>query len=352
MDQAASQAMGAGFWVSSMRKAFQYLKEHSDGFSNALVLTVLLAVFLPASGQVYGVFKAASGLVVALLFFMHGLKLSPANLWAGLTSWRLHLVITLATFAMFPALGLALRPIVAFLADGQMYLGLLFVCVLPSTVQSSIAFTSIAGGNVAAAVCSASFSSLLGVFVTPVLVSLVLNASVDSSLAQAVADLCLQLVLPFAAGQAMRPWLAAWMGRRRKLLGLTDRLSVLFIVYVSFSHGTTTGIWRTLSVPIFLALVACCGLLLGLALAGTAAAGKLLRFPRADRIVVLFCGSKKSLIAGVPMANIIFSPELASVIILPLMVFHQMQLLACSYISRRLARAPGEPGPGREGASG
>jgi sodium/bile acid cotransporter 7 len=314
-----------------------------------LVLTVILAVLLPARGQIYDVFKSISSLVVALLFFMHGLKLSPSNLWAGLTNWRLHLAITLATFALFPALGLAIKPIVVFMADENLYMGLLFVCALPSTVQSSIAFTSIAGGNVAAAVCAASFSSLLGVFVTPVLVSLLLQASVDSSLAQSVGDLCLQLVIPFASGQAARPWLAGWMGRRKKLLGLTDRLSVLFIVYVSFSHGTTAGIWRTLSVSLFLALTVCCALLLCLALAGTATAGKILGFVKADRIVVLFCGSKKSLVAGVPMANIIFSPELASVIVLPLMIFHQMQLLACSYISRRLARAPGDPGPGKEG---
>jgi sodium/bile acid cotransporter 7 len=322
-----------------IRGAFSFLKEHSDGFTNALILTVILAVVLPADGRVYVVFKGATTLVVAMLFFMHGLKLTPANLWAGLTSWRLHLVITLATFAMFPILGYLLKPLALFLADERLYMGLLFICVLPSTVQSSIAFTSIAGGNVAAAVCAASFSSLLGVFVTPVLVNLLLQANLDSSLSQAVRDLFLQLVLPFAVGQALRPWLAGWINRRKTLLGYTDRASVLFIVYVSFSHGTTTGLWQTLSVPLFAALVVLCVILLGLALLGTRAAGSLLKFTREDRIVILFCGSKKSLVAGVPMANIIFSPELASVIILPLMVFHQTQLLACSYISRKLADA-------------
>ncbi|MDR2368191.1 MAG: bile acid:sodium symporter [Deltaproteobacteria bacterium] len=327
-----------------IKRAFSYLSKHSDGFTNALILTVILAVFLPAKGQVYSIFKGASTLVVALLFFMHGLKLTPANLWAGLTSWRLHLVIALATFAMFPALGLLIKPLALFLTDGRLYMGLLFVCVLPSTVQSSIAFTSIAGGNVAAAVCAASFSSLLGVFVTPLLVNLALQANLDSSLPQAIRDLCLQLVLPFAAGQAARPWLAGWINRRKAALGYVDRLSVLFIVYVSFSHGTTSGLWGTLSVPMFLALILVCLILLALALLGTFAAGSLLGFPREDRITILFCGSKKSLVAGVPMANIIFPPALASVIILPLMVFHQAQLLACSYISRKLADRA-KPGP-------
>ncbi|MDR2386618.1 MAG: bile acid:sodium symporter [Deltaproteobacteria bacterium] len=320
-----------------IKRAFLFLKNHSDGFTNALILTVILAVFLPASGQVYDIFKGATTLVVAFLFFMHGLKLTPANLWAGLTSWRLHLVISLATFIMFPILGFLIKPLALWLTDERLYLGLLFVCVLPSTVQSSIAFTSMAGGNVAAAVCAASFSSLLGVFLTPVLVNLCLQASLETSLAQAVWNLFLQLVLPFALGQALRPWLAGWINRRKTLLGYTDRLSVLFIVYVSFSHGTTSGLWGTLSIAMFMALILLCAFLLSLALLGTFTAGKLLKFPRADQIVILFCGSKKSLVAGVPMANIIFTPALASVIILPLMIFHQIQLLACSYIARKLA---------------
>jgi sodium/bile acid cotransporter 7 len=328
-----------------IKSAFLYLKEHSDGFTNALFLTVILAVLLPAKGQVYVIFKASSSLVVALLFFMHGLKLTPANLWAGLTSWRLHLVITMATFIMFPFLGLVLKPLAIWLTNDQLYMGLLFICVLPSTVQSSIAFTSIAGGNVAAAVCAASFSSLLGVFVTPVLVNLFLQASLDSSLSRAIWDLFTQLVLPFGIGQALRPWLAGWLTRRKTLLGYTDRLSVLFIVYVSFSHGTTSGLWGTLSVPLFVTLIIMCVILLALAFLGTYTAGNILKFPREDRVVILFCGSKKSLIAGVPMANIIFSPELASVIILPLMIFHQTQLVACSYISRKWSQSTkaGEP---------
>ncbi|MDR3135376.1 MAG: bile acid:sodium symporter [Deltaproteobacteria bacterium] len=323
-----------------LKKVLWFIKRNVDPFTISLFIAVLLAVILPAKGQAYDIFKGATSLVVAFLFFMHGLKLTPSNLWAGLTSWRLHLVIGLATFVMFPFLGLLIKPLALWLTDERLYMGLLFVCVLPSTVQSSIAFTSIAGGNVAAAVCAASLSSVLGVFVTPVLVNIVLQANLESSLSQAVMDLVIQLVLPFAAGQAMRPWLAGWVNRRKSLLGYTDRLSILFIVYVSFSHGTTTGLWQTLSAPFFVALVFLCCVLLALALLGTAAAGKFLKFLRADRITILFCGSKKSLVAGVPIANIVFSPQLASVIILPLMIFHQTQLLACSYISRKLALAP------------
>jgi sodium/bile acid cotransporter 7 len=322
------------FFIS---KIYDFYNKRLDGFTLALILAVGLAVFLPATGKGYLVFSALSNLVVASLFFMHGLKLSPGNLWAGLTNWRLHLVIVSATFILFPLLGLGLKPLLIWLSSPELYLGLLFLCLLPSTVQSSIAFTSIANGNVAAAVCAASASSLLGVFITPIWVWLTLGESSGGSFGKAIIDLCLQLVLPFAVGQLARLKLAAMAERRRGVIGATDRLSVLFIVYVSFSHGTSTGLFKTLSWPIFFSLVLACAIILALALFLTQRAGQWLGFPLADRITILFCGSKKSLIAGVPMANIIFAPAMASAIILPLMIFHQLQLLTCAYLARKIA---------------
>ena len=321
-----------------MMKLWSRLKNNLDGYTAALLGTVLLATVLPVQGRGYEAASLVSKLVVALLFFLHGVKLSPQNLWAGLTHWRLHLVITSATFIMFPLLGLILKLPLTHLVGDNLYLGIMFICVLPSTVQSSIAFTSMAGGNVAAAVCAASASSLLGVAVTPLLAGLLLGTASGGFSSQAVIDLCWQLLFPFVLGQALRFKLISPLNRHRSLVGYVDRLSVLFIVYVSFSHGTTSGLWSTLSWPLFLALVLACGLLLALALFLSARAGRLFGFDRADRIVVLFCGSKKSLVTGVPMANIIFPVDLASTIILPLMVFHQMQLMACAWIARRLAR--------------
>ncbi len=322
---------------NAMRAIIQLVKR-LDRFTLALLGTVALAAILPVHGRGYTLASAASGAVVGLLFFLHGVKLSPRNLWAGLTHWRLHLVILGATFLMFPLLGLALRPLLGPLTGEALYAGMLFICVLPSTVQSSIAFTSMAGGNVAAAICAASASSLLGVLITPLLVGLILTPVSGGLNSQAVFDLCRQLILPFLLGQILRFKLAAWIERHRFLVGYVDRLSVLFIVYVSFSHGTTIGLWRTLSPGLFLALTLACGVLLATALFLTSRAGRLLGFDRADRIAILFCGSKKSLVAGVPMANIIFPASVASTIILPLMVFHQMQLMACAWIARRLAR--------------
>lgn len=308
-----------------------------DKFTLSLVCVVSLAVIIPVYGHGYEVANSASKAVVALLFFLHGVKLSPQSLWSGLTHWRLHLLILFCTFALFPLLGLILSPALRPLVDEKLYLGILFLCTLPSTVQSSIAFTSIAGGNVAAAICAASISSILGVLITPVLTSLLLGAASGGFSVQAIIDLCQQLVAPFLLGQILRPWLWPRLEPHKSVIGKVDRLSVLFIVYVSFSHGTTSGLWQTLSPSLFLALIAACAILLSLALFSTSQLALRLGFNRPDRTTILFCGSKKSLVTGVPMANVIFPPALAATIILPLMVFHQMQLMACAFIAKKLA---------------
>lgn len=329
-----------------MSRLSHFFRHHIDHFTVALFGAVLLATWLPVYGVGYAVASTASKMAVALLFFLHGVKLSPQSLWAGLTHWRLHLVILGCTFVMFPLLGLVFRPLLTPLTGPGLYLGILFICVLPSTVQSSIAFTSIAGGNVAAAICAASASSILGVAVTPLLVGLVLGEASGGFSGQAVIDLGLQLVLPFALGQIARPRLAGWVGGHKSLVGFVDRTSVIFIVYVSFSHGTASGLWSTLNPSLFLTLCLACAVLLAASLMLTHRLGLALGFNQADRITILFCGSKKSLVTGVPMANVIFPAALASTIILPLMVFHQMQLIACAWIARRLARKDG-PQAGR-----
>lgn len=314
-----------------------FFKNNLDKYTLALIGTVALATVCPVYGWGYDLTQALSKIVVGLLFFLHGAKLSRQSLWAGLSHWRLHLLIIGTTFLAFPILGLALKPFLEPLLNEALFAGLLFICVLPSTVQSSIAFTSIAGGNVAAAICAASFSSLLGIVLSPLLVGLIMGAGYGGISTEAVRDLCFQLLLPFSLGQLLRSRLVGFLDAHKALIGYVDRLSILFIVYVSFSHGTNSGLWHSLNLGLFLKLCLACGILLGLALFLTSLAGRIFGFNRADRTAILFCGSKKSLVAGVPMANVIFPAGLASTIILPLMVFHQMQLMACAWIARRLA---------------
>lgn len=316
-----------------MKKIINAIKANVDSFILTLIGVVLLATFLPAHGVGYDIASAASKMVVALMFFLHGVKITPQNLLAGLTNWRLQLAILVSTFAVFPVLGFLFKPAFTALVNDNMYQGLLFVCVLPSTVQSAITFTSIARGNVAAAICAASASSILGVVVTPVLVAAILGEASGGFSIQAVIDLFWQLILPFAVGQLVRPRLTAFMGRHKSIIGFVDRASVLFIVYVSFSRGATSGLWNDVSALAFFKLILACGILLALALAVTGMMGRRLGFDRGDRIALLFCGSKKSLMAGVPMANIIFPAAIASHIILPLMLFHQIQLMVCAQIA-------------------
>jgi solute carrier family 10 (sodium/bile acid cotransporter), member 7 len=307
-----------------------------DEFTIAMLATVALAFLLPCHGTGAGLFEALTGVAIALLFFLQGARLSRAAVLSGALHWRLHLVVFAATFVLFPIVGLALRPLSGTLLTPPLYLGLLFLCTLPSTVQASVAFTSIAGGNVAAALCSASASSILGMLLTPLLASLALKTSGGFSLS-ALRSIGLEMLLPFIAGHLLQPWIGRWVRERRKVLGGVDRGSVLLVVYTVFSGATLSGIWHQLAFRPLLALFAVASALLALMLAITALAARGLGFSRQDEIAIMFCGSKKSLVAGIPMANVLFAGQALGLIILPLMVFHQIQLMACAALARHYA---------------
>jgi sodium/bile acid cotransporter 7 len=309
-----------------------------DNFTLCLVSTVILASLLPVHGQVAVGFNWVTNIAVGLLFFLHGAKLSREAIVAGATHWRLHLVVLLSTFALFPLLGLALKPILSPLVTPSLYAGVLFLCTLPSTVQSSIAFTSIGKGNVPAAVCSASASSLLGIFVTPALVSVIVTnqaASGGASPWHTVGNIVLQLLVPFIAGQLLRPLIGKWIERNRGVLKFVDQGSILLVVYGAFSEAVNEGLWHTIPLSALGGLVVVSGVLLALALVVTIFASKRLGFNRADQITIIFCGSKKSLAAGVPMAKVIFASHAIGAVVLPLMLFHQIQLMVCAALAQR-----------------
>ncbi|HZR35384.1 MAG TPA: bile acid:sodium symporter family protein [Nevskia sp.] len=311
-----------------------------DNFTLALVATVTAATLLPARGGFAELFERATVFAIALLFFLHGAKLSREAIIAGASHWRLHLTVFAATFGLFPLLGLALRPLLAPLVTPELYLGVLYVCALPATVQSAIAFTSIARGNVPAAICSASASSILGIFLTPLLVGVLLGARSSAGggdTLHAVWKIVEQLLLPFVAGQVARQWIGGWVDRNKGLLKFVDQGSILLVVYVAFSAAVLQGLWHQVP-PLSLAgTLAVNAVLLALALLATRTAARLEGFDRADEITTVFCGSKKSLASGVPMANVLFAGHSVGVILLPLMLFHQMQLMVCAVLARRYA---------------
>lgn len=323
-----------------------------DNYTLALLGCVLLASLLPCRGNVASAFGWVTTLAIALLFFMHGAKLSRQAVFEGLGHWRLHLMVFGCTFVLFPLLALGLKPVLLPLLGYPLYQGMLFLCVLPSTVQSSIAFVALARGNIGAAVCSAAGSSLLGIFITPLLVALLmgprLGASssgaglLGSSTLDAVRDIVLQLLLPFIAGQLARRWIGDWVARNRGWLGYLDQSSILLVVYTAFSSAVVGGVWQRLPLISLAALLVVCLLLLAIALGITALLGWRLGFSVPDRITILFCGSKKSLATGVPMAQVLFPPASIGLMILPIMLFHQIQLMVCAVIAQRLARRPGQ----------
>ena len=310
-----------------------------DTFLLAMAATVALAALLPARGAAADLVSIAAKAVIALLFWLYGARLSPQQAWQGVKRWQLHLLVLATTFVVFPVLGLAARGLVPWLLNLDLYNGLLFLCLVPSTVQSSIAFTSIARGNVSAALVSASLSNIVGVVLTPLLVVLLMNTRGGARMdATAMRDIVLQLLLPFVLGQLLRPWIAGWIARHSVLTKVVDRGSILLVVYTAFSMGVVERIWRSVD-PWQLVAVAAVdtALLLGV-LMFTRLIGNLAGLDRGDGIVLLFCGSKKSLASGLPMALVFFPAATVGVIMLPLMIFHQIQLMVCSVIASRMSR--------------
>ncbi|HEX7758024.1 MAG TPA: bile acid:sodium symporter family protein [Caulobacteraceae bacterium] len=313
-----------------------------DTYVLLIVGMVILASVLPVSGQAAKGFDLLTKVVIALLFFLHGARLSREAVVAGLVNWRLHLVVLGATFALFPVLGLALQQLPTTIMPTTLAAGVLFLCCLPSTVQSSIAFTAVARGDVAAAVCAASASNLFGIFITPVLAGFLLQAHGAGFSLPAVEAVVVQLLIPFLAGQLMRPVIGETLKRHGKMTTYVDRGSILFVVYGAFSEAVTHGIWRQVSALQIVILALVCMLLLAAVLAITAFGARVAGFSKPEEITIVFCGSKKSLASGVPMAGILFPPATVGLIVLPLMLFHQIQLMACAVIAQRYAARPAD----------
>ena len=312
-----------------------------DRFSLLLLLMIALAVIAPISGQAATQFSSITNLAIAILFLLHGAKLSPQAVWQGIRHWKLHLLVLGITFVLFPLFGLALRPMFEPLLGQQLYYGVLFLCVLPSTVQSSIAFTSLARGNVAAAVCSASFSNVLGMLLTPILVALLIlgqqQHQFDAS--YAIAQIAFMLLLPFVLGQLLRPWLYPQIHRHPKIVKVFDQGSILLVVYGAFSASVVAGLWQQLSMQTLGILLVLCLLLLFLVMMAAWHLPKRLGFNRADQITIFFCGSKKTLASGIPMAQILFLGQPLGLLVLPIMLFHQLQLMLCAVLAAKWSQS-------------
>lgn len=309
-----------------------------DPFVLMLLATIALASLLPAQGSAVPIVSGISNAAIFLLFFFHGLRLSGDAVIAGVRHWRLQIAILGFGFGVIPLAGLALSLLFPHLLPPALWIGVLFLCALPSTVQSAISSSSMAGGNVAASVIAAAMSNVAGVVLTPLIVAALVSATGMAIGLGAVIKIATLLLLPFILGQIARRWLADWAQRRKLWIGRMDRLTIILTVYVTFSAAVIDGLWHRLQIGEFMMLSLIVTALLGFAFAATWQLGRALGLSRADRITLLYSGSHKTLATGAPMARILFPGGQAGLIIIPLMLYHQLQLIISAWLATRLHR--------------
>ncbi|MCG2799190.1 MAG: bile acid:sodium symporter [Cellulomonas sp.] len=307
-----------------------------DPLTIAILTVLVLGLLVPVRGAGASVVGTASTAAIVLLFFLYGVRTSRAELSSAVRGWRLQSAILVSTFVAFPLIGL-LASQAPFLSP-DLRTGVLYLSLLPSTVQSSIVFTSIARGDVAGAITGATASNLLGIVLTPLLVAGLLGRSGGGLGADAVVGTLTQLLGPFVLGQLVQRRFGPWVRAHVSLTRVTDRATIVLVVYSSVSEATVSGAWSHLTVGALAGLLAVCALVLAAMLAFTWRGGALLGLDRGGRIALLMCGSKKSLATGLPMAAVLFTPAMAASVALPVIVFHQLQLAVCAMLARRLGQ--------------
>ncbi|MDR2620709.1 MAG: bile acid:sodium symporter [Propionibacteriaceae bacterium] len=313
-------------------------KLRPDTFLMLVMATGVLATLFPVTGVGVSIISWTQKVAVAVLFFLYGVRIDRESAIAGLKHWRLHILILGFTYLVFPLVSLGMVVFKGHI-DPDLYRGLLWVAIVPGTVQSAINFTAIAKGNVAGAVVSSSISNLLGVFFTPLLAMALMSTTGLHISATSIIDIAAQVLAPFILGQLLRPWCADFVIRHKKLKYF-DQLTICLMVYIAFSAGVREGIWTRTSVPAVLLLVGICiALLSGMYALTWFVSGKL-GFNRPDQIAIQFCGTKKSLTTGVPMASVLFPAASVGFIVLPLMIYHQLQITASSILASRYAAKP------------
>ena len=299
-----------------------------------ILSALLLGLLLPARGTAADVLDVLRTAAIVLLFFLYGARMSTEEIRAGLRNWRLQGSMLAATYVAFPVLGLLVQLLPDTLVAPEVKTGLLYLSLLPSTVQASIVFTSVARGNVAGAITGATLSNLVGIVLTPLLVGLLLarTGGVGNP-----AGILLQLLLPFVVGRLLHRRIGPWVRAHARLTRVADRGSIVLIAYASVSVATVSGAWAHVTWVAVVVLVLVCAVMLASMLVLTWTGGGRLGLDRGDRIALLMCGSKKSLATGLPMAAVLFSPTLAASVALPVIVFHQLQLATCAVLARRLS---------------
>jgi len=317
-------------------------KLKKEWFLVGMVAAIILAVLTPSIGRSGGVFhlELFTGLGVALVFFLHGLGLSPKAIKAGISNWRLHIYIQLATFLFYPLIWVILGD--AFLAymPPALAFGFCYLLVLPSTISSSVAMTSVGKGNVPAAIFNASLSSILGIFITPLFIQLFMGfEGAELDLMASVISIAKLLLLPMIVGQLARPYLLTFAEKHKSVVNKVDKYVILLIVYNAFSDSVSNGIWGEFSFSLLALSFVLCVLILLMMVHGIQWGARRSGFALPEEVTAVFCGTKKTLAAGIPMAKVIFvgDPRLG-MLLLPIMLYHPIQLFYCAMLANRYVK--------------
>ena len=318
----------------------------SNGFLLGLVGAVVLAFLFPAPGARGGFLQPdlVNNGGIALILFLQGLSLALEKVKSGAGNWRLHALIQAYTFVIFPLLGLGLNAALLAgwpAAPASVLQGFLFLCVLPSTISTSVVLTAVAGGNTAGALFNAALSNILGVVATPVLVQLLMQRTGQAGpIGPLLLKITLLTLVPFAAGMLLRPRLAAWVDARKKWVARISNGVILFIVYAAFCDSVQERIWVTHGVALTAQVLAVVLMLFGVVSGLVALSCRLVGLNREDGIAAYFCSVKKTLAMGVPLAVLIFGERNdLPLILLPIMFYHPVQLLLNGLLANHWAKA-------------
>ena len=311
-----------------------------DPMVRLLVLATVLASVLPATGEARGIAQGVSNLAIFVLFLLNGLRLSRAGVRRGIGHWRLLLPLALWCFVAMALIGKGFELVLAPALPPLVALGFLYLGVLPSTVQSATAYSSLAGGNVAHSVVAAALLNVAGVFISAPLFAAFGGGGAAALGASGLTKVVMILIVPFAIGQALQVRLAPWIGDHRQLVTWMDRISIAIAVYVAFSGAVEQGLWTLVSPLDWAILLGAVIAFLAIAFAASWWLSRLIELDRGDRIAFLFAGAHKSVAMGAPLAAVLFPPKAAGMILLPLLLYHLLQLVASAPLASRLARPP------------
>ena len=316
-----------------MKRVFRYF----DPLVRLLIVAIALATVLPVSNEARPIAQLVSNLAVFLLFLLNGLRLPRDEVLHGIRNVRFLAPLVLWSFGAMALAGWGASKLAAEVLPATVALGFLYLGTLPSTVQSATAYSSIAGGNVASSVVAAALLNILGVFVTAPLFSLMAGSARAGIDEHGLVNVATVLLLPFVIGQVAQHRAGHWVKDNRVLATWADRTCIAIAVYVAFSGAVDQGIWHTIAPAAWLALVAIILVMLAFAFGGAWLLGGAAGLRRGDRIALLFSGAQKSIAMGAPLAAVLFPPAVAGVLLLPVLIYHLLQLILSAPIAARLA---------------